>query len=169
MRRAAGRRRRPRIGSLEQLWNRDLSGYDAGRPAARRSTRWSASNLIAKGRASVRHVRDPVATARSGGSRPRPATCQPGADHRGHRAAVLHRLARPRSPTINDLVQADAGDGFILVPHITPDGLDPFVDQVVPLLQERGVFRADYTGTTLRDHLGLGPARRRPGATGATG
>ena len=33
----------------------------------------------------------------------------------------------------------------------------PFVDQVVPLLQERGVFRADYTGTTLRDHLGLEP------------
>ena len=38
-----------------------------------------------------------------------------------------------------------------------PSGLDPFVDQVVPLLQERGVFRADYTGTTLRDHLGLAP------------
>jgi alkanesulfonate monooxygenase SsuD/methylene tetrahydromethanopterin reductase-like flavin-dependent oxidoreductase (luciferase family) len=57
--------------------------------------------------------------------------------------------------TINHLVQADASDGFILVPHVTPGGLDPFVDQVVPLLQERGVFRADYEGTTLRDHLGL--------------
>ena len=54
-------------------------------------------------------------------------------------------------------MQADASDGFILVPHITPGGLDPFVDQVVPLLQERGVFRTDYTGTTLRDHLGLAP------------
>jgi hypothetical protein len=43
------------------------------------------------------------------------------------------------------------------VPHITPGGLAPFVDQVVPLLQERGVFRADYAGTTLRDHLGLTP------------
>jgi len=52
-------------------------------------------------------------------------------------------------------VQADASDGFILVPHVTPSGLDPFVDQVVPLLQERGVFRTDYRGTTLRDHLGL--------------
>jgi hypothetical protein len=39
---------------------------------------------------------------------------------------------------------------------VTPGGLDPFVDQVVPLLQERGVFRSEYTGTTLRDHLGLG-------------
>jgi hypothetical protein len=40
----------------------------------------------------------------------------------------------------------------------------PFVDQVVPLLQERGVFRADYTGATLRDNLGLDPLRR-PGET----
>jgi hypothetical protein len=31
------------------------------------------------------------------------------------------------------------------------------VDKVVPLLQERGVFRTDYTGSTLRDHLGLAP------------
>jgi alkanesulfonate monooxygenase SsuD/methylene tetrahydromethanopterin reductase-like flavin-dependent oxidoreductase (luciferase family) len=57
--------------------------------------------------------------------------------------------------TINRFVQEDAADGFILVPHITPDGLAPFVDTVVPLLQERGVFRADYEGTTLREHLGL--------------
>ena len=56
---------------------------------------------------------------------------------------------------INDFVQADASDGFILVPHVTPGGLDEFADKVVPLLQERGVFRTDYTGPTLRDHLGL--------------
>jgi alkanesulfonate monooxygenase SsuD/methylene tetrahydromethanopterin reductase-like flavin-dependent oxidoreductase (luciferase family) len=58
---------------------------------------------------------------------------------------------------INGLVQADASDGFILVPHITPGGLDEFADTVVPLLQERGVFRADYKGSTLREHLGLAP------------
>ena len=60
-------------------------------------------------------------------------------------------------------MQADASDGFILVPHITPGGLDGFADKVVPLLQERGVFRTEYEGTTLRDHLGLarGSARRR--------
>jgi alkanesulfonate monooxygenase SsuD/methylene tetrahydromethanopterin reductase-like flavin-dependent oxidoreductase (luciferase family) len=59
--------------------------------------------------------------------------------------------------TIDEFVQTDASDGFILVPHITPGGLDPFVDKVVPLLQERGVFRTDYEGTTLREHLGLAP------------
>jgi alkanesulfonate monooxygenase SsuD/methylene tetrahydromethanopterin reductase-like flavin-dependent oxidoreductase (luciferase family) len=57
--------------------------------------------------------------------------------------------------SINELVQKDASDGFILVPHITPDGLGEFADTVVPLLQERGVFRTGYEGTTLREHLGL--------------
>jgi hypothetical protein len=57
--------------------------------------------------------------------------------------------------TINDYVQADAADGYILIPHITPHGIDDFVDKVVPELQDMGVFRTDYDGTTLRDHLGL--------------
>jgi alkanesulfonate monooxygenase SsuD/methylene tetrahydromethanopterin reductase-like flavin-dependent oxidoreductase (luciferase family) len=52
-------------------------------------------------------------------------------------------------------VQTDACDGFILVPHLTPGGLDGFVDQVVPLLQERGVFRSEYASDTLRGNLGL--------------
>ena len=62
--------------------------------------------------------------------------------------------------TIDRYVQDDAADGYILVPHLTPHGLDRFVDDVVPLLQERGVFRTDYEGPTLRDHLGICPARR---------
>ena len=41
-----------------------------------------------------------------------------------------------------------------------PARLDEFAGKVVPLLHERGVFRTEYEeGTTLRDHLGLGPAR----------
>ena len=55
-------------------------------------------------------------------------------------------------------MQEDASDGFILVPHLTPHGLDEFVDTVVPLLQERGSFRTSYEGSTLREHLGLPPA-----------
>ena len=57
--------------------------------------------------------------------------------------------------TIDAFVQGDVSDGFILVPHLTPGGLDRFADEVVPLLQERGSFRTEYEGTTLRDHLGL--------------
>ncbi len=54
--------------------------------------------------------------------------------------------AAGRRRRIDEFVQADASDGFILVPHITPGGLDEFADTVVPLLQERGVFRTEYDG-----------------------
>ena len=47
-----------------------------------------------------------------------------------------------------------AADGFIIQGG-TPDTFPRFVDQVVPVLQARGLFRTDYPGTTLRDSLGL--------------
>lgn len=51
--------------------------------------------------------------------------------------------------------QNGAADGFnVLVPHL-PGGLEDFARQVVPELQRRGLFRTHYTGTTLREHLGL--------------
>lgn len=46
-------------------------------------------------------------------------------------------------------------DGFIVMPPYFPRQLEVFVEQVVPLLQRRGLFRTEYEGTTLRDHLGL--------------
>jgi FMN-dependent oxidoreductase (nitrilotriacetate monooxygenase family) len=48
-----------------------------------------------------------------------------------------------------------AADGFNVMPPLLPTGLEEFVDQVVPLLRARGLFRAEYTGTTLREHYGL--------------
>ncbi|WP_310551466.1 LLM class flavin-dependent oxidoreductase [Paenibacillus glufosinatiresistens] len=46
-------------------------------------------------------------------------------------------------------------DGFNIMPPVLPGDLDIFVDQVVPVLQKRGLFRTEYEGSTLRDHLGL--------------
>ena len=46
-------------------------------------------------------------------------------------------------------------DGFLVHPATLPGGLNDFVDLVVPELQDRGLFRTEYAGTTLRDHLGL--------------
>jgi FMN-dependent oxidoreductase (nitrilotriacetate monooxygenase family) len=48
-----------------------------------------------------------------------------------------------------------AADGFNVMPPTLPGGLDDFVDLVVPELQRRGLFRTEYTGTTLREHYGL--------------
>jgi FMN-dependent oxidoreductase (nitrilotriacetate monooxygenase family) len=46
-------------------------------------------------------------------------------------------------------------DGFSLSPNMLPGSLDDFVDQVVPILQKRGLFRTDYEGATLRENLGI--------------
>ncbi len=55
-----------------------------------------------------------------------------------------------------------AADGFMMQFATLPDGLADFVNLVVPELQRRGLFRTGYTGTTLREHLGLmRPAVRR--------
>jgi FMN-dependent oxidoreductase (nitrilotriacetate monooxygenase family) len=53
-----------------------------------------------------------------------------------------------------------ACDGFTLMPNLLPGELATFVDEVVPLLQARGIARTEYRGSTLRDHFGLPrPAR----------
>ena len=45
------------------------------------------------------------------------------------------------------------GDGFAIRQGIWPGYVGPFVDKVIPLLQQRGAVRTEYTGTTLREHL----------------
>ena len=54
-----------------------------------------------------------------------------------------------------------ACDGFnVMFPYL-PEGLDDFVDKVVPELQRRGIFRREYEGRTLRENLGLPRPRNR--------
>ena len=54
---------------------------------------------------------------------------------------------------LQDLFEAKACDGFILTPTLMPGMFEQFVRAVVPILQERDLFRRDYSGTTLREHL----------------
>ena len=49
----------------------------------------------------------------------------------------------------------EAADGFNILPPSTPEGLDDFIEFIVPELQRRGLFRTEYEGTTLRENLGL--------------
>ncbi|MCW2549854.1 MAG: FMNH2-utilizing oxygenase [Mycobacterium sp.] len=143
------------INFLEMVWNRDLSSYDPDGPLPEIDPQLS-EDSITKGRAAARMFGDPIALANEWRSRA-------AAEKLSIRELIIEVTGRQSfigSPstiaeTINQFVQDDASDGFILVPHVTPGGLDGFADTVVPLLQERGVFRSEYEGTTLRDHLGL--------------
>jgi FMN-dependent oxidoreductase (nitrilotriacetate monooxygenase family) len=84
-----------------------------------------------------------------------------------------HRLIVGGPEQIADEIQHwfenHAADGFNLNFDAYPSGLALFVDHVVPVLRRRGLFRTSYTGTTLRDHLGLERPANRIRAGGADG
>ncbi|WP_328613581.1 NtaA/DmoA family FMN-dependent monooxygenase [Amycolatopsis sp. NBC_00355] len=136
---------------LEQVWSRDLSAYDVDGPLPDIDPDPDAAPLT-WGR--VRHEKDPAALA---------AKWRALAEEKklSIRELVIEATARQQfvgSPAtvagaIDEYVQSDAADGFVLAPHLTPGGLDEFVEKVVPHLQERGVFRTEYAGPTLRDQL----------------
>jgi N-acetyl-S-(2-succino)cysteine monooxygenase len=83
-------------------------------------------------------------------------------------SAMGHRLLLGTPEQIADGLEewfvAGAADGFNIMPPWFPGAFEDFVDQVVPILQKRGLFRTEYSGHTLRDHLGLPrPAHPRAG------
>jgi FMN-dependent oxidoreductase (nitrilotriacetate monooxygenase family) len=62
---------------------------------------------------------------------------------------------------IEDWFQDGAADGFNVMPPLFPTMLDVFTEEVIPILQRRGLFRTEYKGRTLREHYGLDrPASR---------
>ncbi len=106
----------------------------------------------------------------------------PISDQLRSRAELLRDLARRENLTIRDLAlrvaagrghhivlgtaeqianrmqewfEGKAADGFNVMPPYFPGGLEDFNQKVVPILQERGLFRTEYTGSTLRDHLNI--------------
>jgi FMN-dependent oxidoreductase (nitrilotriacetate monooxygenase family) len=139
------------IAMLEQVWGRDLSEFDPDGPLPGFDP--TGDSGITQGR--VRHG-DPVTVARSWRERAE-------AERLSIRELIIAVTSRQQfvgtagdiAAEIDHYIQADACDGFILVPHLTPHGLDDFVGHVVPLLQERGAYRTAYEGETLRENLGL--------------
>jgi FMN-dependent oxidoreductase (nitrilotriacetate monooxygenase family) len=72
---------------------------------------------------------------------------------RGHR--TLAGTPEQIADSLEEWFRGGAADGFNIMPAALPSGLETFVDQVIPVLQRRGLFRSEYAGSTLRDHYGL--------------
>jgi FMN-dependent oxidoreductase (nitrilotriacetate monooxygenase family) len=83
---------------------------------------------------------------------------------RGH--WVIYGTPKRIADTLEDWFTSGLADGFVVMPAYFPGAFDDFVDRVVPELQRRGLFRKEYSGPTLRDHLGLErPVVRRAART----
>ncbi|RCK61425.1 LLM class flavin-dependent oxidoreductase [Microbacterium sorbitolivorans] len=137
---------------IESIWGRRFDDLDAdgplpplsdvvegveltaGRAKMHLDQRGRAAELIEQAEAQNLSVRDIVIGATTFGS---PLVGTP---------AEVARI-------MDEHVQSRACHGFMLIPTITPTGLDRFVDEVVPELQNRGVYRTEYEGETFRDRL----------------
>ncbi|MDN8549794.1 NtaA/DmoA family FMN-dependent monooxygenase [Microbacterium sp. NM3R9] len=143
---------------LEQVWGRDLSGYDPDGPlpdvepdtGAETARGWANRHAAVQARiASLREL------SQAEGLSIRELVIRLTAKH------TFVGTPEHIASEIDRYVQERATDGFTVVGHLTPHGLDDFATRVVPLLQERGSYRRSYDeGATLRDLLGLpAPAR----------
>lgn len=138
---------------LEQVWGRDLSAYDPDGPLP--DVEPDTGSETAHGWANRhRAVQARIASLRELSQ----------AEGLSVRELVIRLTAKHTfvgtpeyiAAEIDRYVQERATDGFTVVGHLTPHGLDEFATRVVPLLQERGSYRDSYDeGATLRDLLGL--------------
>ena len=150
------------ISFLEQVWGTDLTAYDPDGPLPAIDP--VLDSAIARGRAQV--IADPIAVANAW----REKAAAQGLSIRELVITIAAKHTFVGTPSfvaseIDRYVQEEASDGFVIVGDSNPTGLDEFVDTVIPELQERGVFRTDYTpGATLRENLGL-PTLERDFAT----
>jgi alkanesulfonate monooxygenase SsuD/methylene tetrahydromethanopterin reductase-like flavin-dependent oxidoreductase (luciferase family) len=133
------------LAMLSERFGRDMSVYDLDGPvpdlAPSDNYHSFASVMLAKARRDNMTLRDLYNLT---------------AAARGH--WVLCGSAERIADTLQHWFDERAADGFNVMPPYFHEGLEDFVQLVVPILQERGLYRTDYQGTTLRDHLGL----RRP-------
>jgi len=141
------------LGQLSSMLNVDLAGYRLDEPLpeevlpteddvnGNKSRFTLVAELVRSERLTIRQI-----IARLGGGR-------------GHR--VVTGTPSQIADALETWFRAGAADGFNIMPPVLPTGLEDFVDHVVPELQRRGLFRTEYTGTTLREHYGLSrPADR---------
>ncbi len=140
------------IAFLEQYWGKDLSGYDPDGPLPdvepaegeldpSRGTipiefRRGKLERVAEWRRSGLSIRDTVIRV-------------------NHRHSAFVGTPGQIADEWTRYVATGAVDGFNLLPQELPGTIEDVVDKLVPELQERGVYRTSYSGTTLREHLDL--------------
>lgn len=144
--------------TLEQVWNRDLSAYDLDGAVPDIEPDPDAPPII-QGRAFVFQDRFETVRTWRALAEEKGLTLR-GLAHEVSRTAGFVGTPEQVADQLDAFVQQDGADGVVIGSHLTPGGIDEFVDRVVPILRERGVVRREYEGTTLRDNLGL-PAPSR--------
>ncbi|MDN6329042.1 MAG: LLM class flavin-dependent oxidoreductase [Brachybacterium sp.] len=143
------------IALLEQYWGRDLSAFDPDGPlpdvppeVAESGVTRGAGFQFAKAEELTRTWREEA--TQKGQSILEFARAKAGA-RRGTFTGSYDTVA----DRLEEFARLGAIDGLNITPWLIPSGLDDIVDELIPRLQERGVYPSDYAGSTLRENLGL--------------
>jgi FMN-dependent oxidoreductase (nitrilotriacetate monooxygenase family) len=134
------------LGQLRRMIGLDLTGFDLDGPFPRHLVRTDNDLGVAS---RFRVVLDIV-------DREKPTIrqlIQRLAGARGHQ--VVAGTPEQIADAMQRWFENGAADGFNVMPPYLPGGFGTFAAEVLPILRKRGMFREDYTGTTLRDHFGL--------------
>ncbi|MDA1325398.1 MAG: LLM class flavin-dependent oxidoreductase [Proteobacteria bacterium] len=73
----------------------------------------------------------------------------------GHSSTCIMGTPEMIADEMEEWLMTGGSDGFTIQFPYVPQGIDDFVDQVIPVLQKRGLFRTEYEGKTLRENMGL--------------
>lgn len=73
----------------------------------------------------------------------------------GHSSTCIMGTPDEIADEMEEWLMTRGSDGFTIQFPYVPEGIDDFVDRVVPVLQKRGLYRTEYEGTTLRENMGL--------------
>ncbi|MGY4099468.1 NtaA/DmoA family FMN-dependent monooxygenase [Nocardia sp. R16R-3T] len=142
-----------------QVWGRDLSDLDPDGPLPADDPQ---PRMMSGERGAQRAGQDPVAIAREWRAlaEAKNLSLRQVAIETSQRSGFAGTPGQV-ADELTRWVRHGATHGFNISPYLVPTGLDEIVDWLIPELQERGSYRTEYTGTTLREHLGLRPPPTR--------
>ncbi|MBR7831800.1 LLM class flavin-dependent oxidoreductase [Actinospica durhamensis] len=152
------------IAFFEQYWGTDLSAYDPDGPLPD----------IEPSEGELDPSRGTISIEQRTGKAAQIQKWRALADERGLSIRELALEVSPGHPAFvgtpaqiadewTRYVRTRAVDGFNITPYLVPSSLADIVDKLVPELQDRGVYRTEYQGTTLREHLELPPVSEQEG------
>lgn len=143
------------IALLEQYWGRDLSAFDPDGPLPDVEPEVEESGVTRGAGFQFAKARELTETWRAEAAEKGLSILEFAREKTGSRRGTFVGGYDTITEQLAGFARIGAIDGLNITPWLVPGGIDDIVDELVPRLQERGIYPADYAGTTLRENLGL--------------
>ena len=143
------------IALLEQYWGRDLSAFDPDGPLPDVEPEVEESGVTRGAGFQFAKARELTQSWRAEAAQKGLSILEFAREQTGGRRGTFVGGYDTIAEQLAGFARIGAIDGLNITPWLVPGGIDDIVDELVPRLQERGIYPEDYAGTTLRENLGL--------------